>query len=336
MDLFVVLLLALGYPVVYCLEAFYRPINLAAHSGDIYHNDYYLQCTGYIHLDLAARIFFWYLPVSVAGAHIILSRWQGQSRYWLLWGLLAPHALFYGIALTVYCPADRILTHQTLALENSVIQNRSAVWNATNSFIPLAVIVLWESTIVFTALSAIWFALPHILNSIGYTQWQAAPFKSIATALRFLGATIFLSLNPTVNKLFDDPIGENCRRSLQNPERVFDTPQTVFGLITIDIQIMCGIIIATSVIAGGCQLGKSKGIGAFFELISFVTAGAFIARVLYVQSNPGCINGISAVTSGAGRAGLTILTLGWLSTTFPHILEDRPESKAAYQAFTDS
>lgn len=325
-DVYVVLLLALGYPVVYSIEAFYQPINTDAYANQLERTDRSIRCAGFINLDLAARIYFWYLPVSVLAAHMILSRWKGQMTHALLWGLLAPHAFFYSVVLTVKCPPERTYTFQTLAFENKAIHNRPAVWNSTNSFIPIAVKMQWEMTIVFTAMAAVLFTLPLLLNGLGYTFWTAHPFKALATFLRFLGAVIFLSLNPTVDKLYDPPIDENCRRSLQNPERVFDTPESVYGIITSDIIVMCSIIIATGIIAGGCQFSKRpilQGIGTGCELISFITAGAFIARILYVQSNPGCMNGIKTVTSSTGRAGLTILALGWISPLFPHFLEER-------------
>ena len=106
-DVYVVLLLALGYPVVYSIEAFYQPINTDAYANQIGRTNRNIRCTGFINLDLAARIYFWYLPVSVLAAHMILSRWKGQMTHALLWGLLAPHAFFYSVVLTVKCPPER-------------------------------------------------------------------------------------------------------------------------------------------------------------------------------------------------------------------------------------
>ena len=338
-DAFVVLLLGLGYTVVYTLQALGRRTNTSAYEGNLTKNNFEIMCKGYINLDLASSIFLWYLPVSVGVSHLILSKWRGPNAKILLWLILSPHALFYAVALTTDCPSGAILTFQQLAFEQRQIQGVPAVWNATNSGVPKAVDTQWQTTIVFTAIAATLFSVPHVMAAVGYSLEGDCQFKWVPALLRLGGAIIFTALEPTVNKLFDEPVGINCRRGEMNPERVFDTVETEFGVSTDGINAMLYIIIAAQSIAILCQflVHRSQfaaGAGIFLDLAAFVTVGALVSKILYTQKNPGCIQALEAVTSVSGRVGLTILTLGWLGSTFTSVLE-RDTKSAAYIAVID-
>ena len=299
----------LAYPTVYSLYSLGQPVNTGAYDGVYSDDNVDMVCKGMIQSLLSAEIFFWYIPISLFFVMLRPSGWWAPL-------LIAPHGLFFSAVITTRCPTNRIVNFQALAL------SMNTPWNSTNFFIPTAIEQQWTSTIVFTSLGSL-----LIFMFMNYRENLVARFT--ATFVRFVGGIMFAVSNPSIKKLFDEPVDRLCRRGNQNPDRVFDTFDTHFGPMVGGS--MLGLSMAIAVLAfvsmvikvflfSKDQDSESKSftfdtksiVATLLDLASYIISAVLLAQLLYVQKNPGCNNGIEAVWSNVGRIGITLLSIAFI------------------------
>ncbi len=288
---FLFLAVVVGYSTTYSSYSLGQPVNTAAYTGAYGWDNTDMECSGMIDFSAAGSMLFWYLPASVlVAATFELPR--------LVPVVVAPLAVFYANVVTADCPTNRLLAFQTIA------QSVGSAWNSTNFLIPVAVDRQWEGTILYSTFAALFIVIgppPRIQSA------------RIVFFLRAVGAIMFAATDPTIDKLFDEPMSRMCRRGNQNPDRVFDTRDTYFGPATGSHLLLLAILVAVLTVVAALLRGRpSQVVGG----LSYIISAVLLCQLLYVQRNPGCMNGIEAATSAVGRTGITLIAISWLVSPF--------------------
>lgn len=296
----------LAYPTVYSLYSLGQPVNTGAYDGIYSDDNVHMVCKGMIQPLLSADIFFWYIPISL---FLVMLRPSG----WWAPVLIAPHGLFFSAVITAQCPTNRIVNFQALAL------SMNTPWNSTNFFIPTAIEQQWTSTIVFASMASL-----LLFMFMDYKENLVSRFTS--TFVRFLGSIMFAVSNPSIKKLFDEPVDRLCRRGNQNPDRVFDTFDTHFGpmaggsmlglSIAIAVLALLSMVILIFLYMSRISMNSTSNrtyiVATLIDLTSYIISAVLLAQLLYVQRNPGCNNGIEALGSNSGRIGITLLSITFI------------------------
>lgn len=288
---FLFLVVAVGYSTIYSLYSLGQPVNTVAYTGVYGWDNTAMECDGMFDFRAAGSILFWYLPASV-----LVTATFDLPRIVPL--VIAPIAVFYANVVTADCPTNRLLSFQNLA------QSVGSAWNSTNFFIPVAVDRQWESTILYSTFAALFIVIgppPRIRSA------------RLVFFFRAVGAIMFAAIDPTINKLFDEPMSRMCRRGNQNPDRVFDTKDTYFGPAGGSHLLLLAIAVAVLTVVAALLRGR---LSQIVSGLSHIISAVLLCQLLYVQRNPGCMNGIEAATSAVGRTGITFIAIAWLVAPF--------------------